>query len=779
MFILFLHLLSNVVADNPCELTSRKLYKVSEAVTCLRTLTKGVNDTELNSMPDTIKQYMDSYIFRDLLGNLSGPYQNLKMDLFDEIDKINVDRFETAMDYYEALMTLIKRLKDPHTLFTPPCRFYFFFALPYSFDAVPDPLSSTNISMYARFVSNRRLTESYLASGGIDITDKKITRISLNGEYFLENETASVTIAKWADEHVVFSKDPSARFHRALFYDFSHRDASMYESPLTDEILVEYEDSQTGLSVVKLPFYSYVRAPISKLEDICPLYEPETHKSKYLPLSTQLSQQIIDDREWEAFSDRFQYPPEYLVKDRMTPSDFLSTDQPFLVLANTSEFYAVIHESSNFALIKLHSFLPPDRSKFSSKLTAALLEIVQKKVSFLILDVRGNGGGYPQLAFQLASIFLPSAYPHYGIYDLKVNKVNDVISQVPEDNMVHRDPKTNEQLDPMEYYQRRVNRTFISANGTTFVSEYLQPYMMDQSSPDYFYELRHKLEKHTPTSPLFERSQLYVVTDGLCGSACAGFVKRLQENKAARVIGLGGSPTATSPLFDSTSYSGGSVFSSSSILAIKEEMPELNISQLPPTMFRSSAKITWTRHEIFSFEYKEREEQTVLEFKKHPVDVAIPFYANPHDMSEEALHSLYSCLAPQLGKCVPNEISVELVGCKYWKTMRHALFGYKCDEETGLFNTSKCYFSRCDDGYYKKGNVCVAYPGTQKANNIWWIVLIASLSVVLVIGLAAIVCGFYHIHSTRRKLKKASDQEKQPINTSKITGYSSTFTGEI
>ena len=54
--------------------------------------------------------------------------------------------------------------------------------------------------------------------------------------------------------------------------------------------------------------------------------------------------------------------------------------------------------------------------------------------------------------------------------------------------------------------------------------------------------------------------RVIIITDGLCGSACAQFTARLLEQRNAISIGFGGVPGSTEP-FDSGAFIGGTVHS--------------------------------------------------------------------------------------------------------------------------------------------------------------------------------------------------------------------------
>jgi hypothetical protein len=51
-----------------------------------------------------IKKYMESYVYRDIMKNPINPFNDIKYDLFDELDKIDNKDYTNGYEFYEDLM---------------------------------------------------------------------------------------------------------------------------------------------------------------------------------------------------------------------------------------------------------------------------------------------------------------------------------------------------------------------------------------------------------------------------------------------------------------------------------------------------------------------------------------------------------------------------------------------------------------------------------------------------------------------------------------------------
>ncbi|KAA6384290.1 MAG: hypothetical protein EZS28_020180, partial [Streblomastix strix] len=83
-----------------------------------------LKSNEQSTTISLLKEYLNSYAFLDTSLNPPGTpigYGNHAVNININLEKINNITYTNTFDFYESIMILLNNLKDPHTIFTPPC----------------------------------------------------------------------------------------------------------------------------------------------------------------------------------------------------------------------------------------------------------------------------------------------------------------------------------------------------------------------------------------------------------------------------------------------------------------------------------------------------------------------------------------------------------------------------------------------------------------------------------------------------------------------------------
>ena len=409
----------------------------------------------------------------------------------------------------------------------------------------------------------------------------------------------------------------------------------------------------------------------------------------------------------------------------------------------SGEVVSYYDSENNVGYIRIYTFSPSTISLWASAVFHSLQAIKEKYgATRLVIDVRGNGGGYVHLGMQLHHLLFPSEYPIYGVYQLRESDLNAELVKIPDDDSENTfyDPITDVQYNGTDYYYNQYSALFADAEtDERFTANYTRPFRMVMDPPDVFASLVQEWPEYPGFSgaSLFDPSKIVVVTDGLCGSTCCCFIKHVHETRSARIIGFGHDPHSTSTDYDSGSFCGGTVFNSNTVMGYKSNSTVLeliNVTNLPDNFYRSTMRLSWAQHQIHTWtrdavynvesssssstpasssSSSEEEVETgenLLEFKLNPVhDIDTTFFPQYlYDRTKAGMSHVLSNSLSFFDGCYPHEVADDTITCtgpnstdttKYGGDNK--VYGHPCIN--GHFAYDVCVFSRCADGYYLDG----------------------------------------------------------------------------
>lgn len=398
---------------------------------------------------------------------------------------------------------------------------------------------------------------------------------------------------------------------------------------------------------------------------------------------------------------------------RAAIDSFVNADNDILVPivedVDNSLFIYVI-PSRKILLYKLSTFSPilPGLyiDDFLTNFTKALNR--HPEVTTLIIDVRGNGGGYLTILQLLMLYFFPTLRPVDQEFSWpKTDFLEDirVLYQGMEgDDIIFSEWNSSVRITDFLAETRPV--TFTDTANATYIRNFTKKYqwnMMHEPQKDF-------VGKSSP----FDPQHTYIVTDGLCYSACGVFTKLASDTHSARLLGYSFNPLYNTP-DGRARYNPGSCpaneMDSNQVeeWRSKDEFAPFfnNFTHFPPPFPREDELVGFTHSEAYSIDPEAHANGLPIYWRDNPVDDIIPVYENRF-ANESEKHKNLLFLATYVdnlyikspSNCFGWEVRAELQACSdQVPAGSHQVWGRPCTGEH--FNNSICAFSRCENGYFQ------------------------------------------------------------------------------
>ncbi|KAH7829482.1 uncharacterized protein MONOS_3269 [Monocercomonoides exilis] len=737
-----------------CALKENVLVSYEDGRRCIESLELNNNEKEVDNTIDTLLGLAELNVFKDITLNPPYPFENLKANMTEKIEALRKKEYANANEFYSAVAELFSKQKDPHSVFFKPCFDKFEFILPFglSAKATGDDKKKTTITLVKHSEPYAFVTEEYLKTGK-DYSGYEVTEINPDGGDLI-NEPAATTLGKWADENIYNSKLSPSRFNKAIQSDFAIRLQKVYSMPKSKSVKMRLQHDGNDM-VIDFEWKVRPLVNVSHLDDLCPIanYTSDNYRNneaqslyglKYE--STPLGRFMADILPKQA--EQASNLQERKQKQRRKAQTALNEDEPeedFEELISGPVLRFLHFNPEKIGYIRIDSFYPKSEEQmkqYIDQLQESFNIMKEKGTTHLIVDVRGNGGGYVAMGMRTLQYLSNNVYPVFGEYDIRETQIYSEMNSVKVlSNITHLKYESYNVVD--DWYTNPVEKVFNLTNKDSIKQKYAKRYTVDILDDELQFEKMYEvLQKGAPIQ--FDPQHLIIVTDGLCGSTCSCFIKHASESRIARMVGFGRSPLDEKAPFDVGSFAGGSVVDTTWLydkwLAYKDQM-----ASAPRPLLRKGALLRWAFEEIYSFEWKHRNE--LLEFKVNEPDFRIPHFPKPasDEYKKENLKEALDELKPLFNKCAEWEVKVD-EACKN-KNSKHRIFGRKCTKN-GDFDNTTCAFARCETGYYWAGSitieegqeipVCVKIPDRpqKKDTNVWDVI-----APILVIGISAVVAA--------------------------------------
>lgn len=543
---------------------------------------------------DTLMKSMPSYAFIDAVKDspIDG-FQHFEIDILDELQEVAHTAYDRDADFQQDVSNIFLALKDPHTLYTKPRDCYSVFAL--------QPLSFSSAVVKGKQIIFIDGIYGYAR----DPLYKDIPFPDLLGAEvkYIDEQPALEAIFEFAKDFVYISKDNGTCFTSALQGGYQQRPLVLMPTPLGHSQHIEVAFANGTFASLHIPWGFFFTADTNYTKTGCRRTLSRdnaefraTHPvGKRTPLTEFLDHEL-----------RMQVP-QYKMKAQGKAK---AGELPDIAIHNVS---------ADVLCLQITTFEPSSNADFLKVVSEVVALGSQGNVPYLILDVRGNGGGDICLGYQVISSLITERNP-IGHYDIKENPLIDALvsSSDPSTPLVGANSwldengnpyQTNAWYTPPQYHVRG------GVNGT-------------YSSPSY---LACDFQEPTPQH-LFQK--IIVLSDGLCGSTCAVFTSHLNEIDHVETAVIGGILNQGQ---QSWSFPGGLVLSYDALVQLSGELGVTG--PFVPNRFPNSAGVRFAWLEIYP--WRESDPSNVpLEFLFVPADHRIPLWTSVQ-ADDKAQQQLY------------------------------------------------------------------------------------------------------------------------------------------
>jgi len=635
------------------------VLRPQQLYTCFSTV--PLDDDMRNATVDILRAVAGVYQFTDLAAN-SGPPYHVAVDLPAELDRIADTPYACAYDFHRDAQRIFERLYDAHTAYVPPLPYerVAFTVRPFELETLVDPANTSRqivrAAAEAEFANVRYSTLRQLGELGdpLDLEDYLGDEIvAINGRPALEY------LAAQADAYGLY-KDTGAQFI-AYLKGFPAFHLAPYRYDLDYQTLV-LKFAVRGTLVLD-PVVVFPAACLARMGgqpvEACQASGDGSHKT---PLERVLR---APRRPHEQPHTRVlqlvqSAPPPTRVRHRdgrlapPTPTMLAAPAPPSPVRAryrrNPSKmYYAPFSANANWAghvecgrlyedptssappvaLLRLPTLdVPPGGDSESEALQrywdtviACREEAIAAGVTALLMDVSSNPGGRVVLA-QLVAWTLSSRYVDdldatLLTFDARLPRLDAV--GVPEAHAADYLPHLSNHSVPCQpdtYFApatevdryRQLDRGGSDAGGpSNFTAIFADTGLANANEQALLLEEARGIVADLDVQGRFDK--ILVLSDGLCGSACAILATTMHRDNATAVATYGG---LLGQALDMGAYGGGEVIEWDDYV---ERLPaearaRLRATDLPPSAF---AKFTAT-------EYYARHETLPSEWVRHPAD---------------------------------------------------------------------------------------------------------------------------------------------------------------
>ena len=552
-----------------------------------------------------LKKAMQLYPFRDIAKNPPAPFETVNLD--QELDSIGSSVYQNDMAFQWALRRLFIRLRDAHTNYYAPVPYQFTFQLP--------------VNIFS-FMENGRLVfeVSDVLNNASAWTDYNYT--SLVGARVLQIDglDAASYLNSFTDE-IGSAKDVQTRFNIALL---QRAPLSGYESSSVPwRGLLTYRPHHFASAPQKSSMTMQVSvrggAPFSvtmpwKATTTTPFFSNEAYMSSYWNdgyNNNKKNKKPVKKRVSSATKNMKALRSIRVKRDPQPLFNSTVDGLGFYLLNDTLVWYQ-------------NNFEPADYGAYYQTVVDALLYASQNGISKLILDMSMNGGGDICLGRSMLNLLFGST-PSFGSTDMPVNPLSVSLATTSDVNHI------NDTEWSANFYQSAVTEDYFSSKvwltpgisrtrgGVT--ANYSQLLMISANEncgiPPVLF-----------TKPLFNNSNVLLLTRGFCGSTCALFSDNLHDYQNITAVVVGGQDPAVPMAY--RAFPGLQVMDSGGAFGLYYTLDQLlqntddqtNTNALSPRRLLTSAAFRLCIREVYK---NDVDLDAPLEYTFQPADVHLPF----------------------------------------------------------------------------------------------------------------------------------------------------------
>jgi hypothetical protein len=544
------------------------LGSVSTLQSCASSIPASAN--RKSATLQVLRQMVDLYSFTDIAMNSGAPW-NMNVDLVAGLNTIEAKSYSLDHQFHKDLTTLFNSLNDAHTWYSYPA--------PYSNMAAFRPFGVRPV--YDGSKLRFYLTQSQYLDPS---TYQQLFNFNPNNYYGDEvTQIDGTDVLTWfknyANTEVGNYKDNSVRFNAAIKTSGQYIAVigdrySIVDAPTTETMVINGNTVSVPLAGALIGSLNGLNDAINQIDTprtstgskkrvaVVPDLEmfngmtvrpgPDIHREKKELLSPFVNEEGI----------QFSMPTiDYSALPSVKPLNKRSTQASTIAIkTGTSSNLELTSgtrdgtiwrglyttaDGNNVPVLRITSFAPNDVNSFLTVISDFADLITNNKFDRVVVDVSGNGGGIICLAYSAMSIFTASfrdvaAMERYDLRrtDMNINLHNSRYLNGTDYRRVGSGDVYGS--DESWFDARTVNRGGQSTDLTQFVlfpAECLQFTNLITTG-------------HYP-------SNIVLLTDGTCGSACALFLSKFSEYGVGQIVSYGGF-TDTGDM-DTSSFAGGNV----------------------------------------------------------------------------------------------------------------------------------------------------------------------------------------------------------------------------
>ncbi|ORY06011.1 hypothetical protein BCR34DRAFT_490455 [Clohesyomyces aquaticus] len=514
------------------------------------------------------------------------PAVNVQQGLAEIKANITAGRYTSQYVFEAELQLLINSIHDNHVALDAGILSAFSFASPYGIvSASPDGREEPQVYLADDVASSRYgdwkptpITEI----NGQNVVEFLSTYAQLNSEGYLEPH------ADWNAlmEHPASDIQGSINtFQQAIFYpgdglNFTFADNTRLE---THWWAVYRHISDTGPLSTAGDFFNYF------VLGLAPDFDPNLHwwpqEDNFYENSTWDDDDFDALREWNCDNPKPNWCNESL---GAYPDDPIVV-QTDLHITGAGIVTGYLLDDIKTGVLSIPSFLQYGENvlNFNVAVTEFIGNATERGTEHVIIDLQQNDGGDVLLALTTFSQFFSGIKPYTGSRIRNHEFANILGTAYTEwwKNLAEEGNNPNK-----TYYEAFADSEWIiahhinAATGANFSSwsEYSRPFLDrgDNFSQTQLYDLSNKIfdeatfgwvpnayiEPDVPAAPpIWASSDIVILTDGLCSSACAYFVELMSHQAGVRTIAVGGRPSV-GPMQTASGNRGARLYSANDLI---------------------------------------------------------------------------------------------------------------------------------------------------------------------------------------------------------------------
>lgn len=675
--IIVIALLLSLVISEPCEFipefeVSGIPFGVHNAETieeCFQAI--SLPDQRKSQTLAQLRNLIRLYSFTDIAQNSPPPY-NLQIGLEEELNRIESTEYSNDFEFHNDLNMLFNQLGDAHTIYVHPAPYLSIVLLhPFFLGSIVN--GETQTITVLQETSLGRFTYSRLT--GISVSEYVGRNIvTINGQ-------PAVSWLSELGKRAGTSKDSSVHFNLALLnviplseinelgfpavpnFEFEFEGGTTLELPasylvigtfvdvedFSSQIPFENKETRSHLQLPKLLQYwasgkDPLQVPFDPLKEkkkrmeqllsgdgkILTTEEREAAKQKKKQEIAEKNKKKENESKDEEFHQAYKIPrkTETLLKKEYIKEKHRRQDTSLTLLYQTSDqqtMFCYEHVDANdevTTILQITSFAPFNQlipvwlNSFFETLDLCLQN---SKANRLLLDVQSNGGGIVCVS-QITPLWFitewdnPSSNQIFEPYDLRKSNLTDELKNKDILTASNYGDPTTVPATPFEndgWYSPSVEKTRGNQTSEFTPKSFFLPECVS-IAPREFGKIKVK-----------QFSQILIVTDGLCGSACSYFITKLRYHGKAALLGHGG---ILNQSMETSSFAGGNVEDWPAFVQTVDD--ESVVAQLPTTAFTR-----FNFHQLYL-----GNEEIPREFQRYEPDFRIVnFPSNPENLWNSAI----------------------------------------------------------------------------------------------------------------------------------------------